>query len=46
MAERDTAKPTHRAYSVIKRDGQMFVEADIQELNPAGKLDDKVFSRP
>jgi hypothetical protein len=22
MAERDTAKPTHRAYSVIRRDGQ------------------------
>jgi hypothetical protein len=22
MAERDTAKPTHRAYTVIRRDGQ------------------------
>jgi hypothetical protein len=31
---------------VIKRDGQMYVEADIEGLNPVGKLDEKVFARP
>jgi hypothetical protein len=31
---------------VMKRDGKLFVEADVSDLKAVGKLDDKVFARP
>lgn len=31
---------------VMKRDGKMFVEADVQDMKAVGKLDDSVFAKP
>ena len=57
MAERETAKPTHRAYSVIRRDGQddywlniglAFAHKDGQGFNivlQALPLDGKIVCR-
>ena len=41
--EVDGAKVAHKV--VLKRDGKLFVEAEISALK-AGKVDDKVFGRP
>jgi hypothetical protein len=35
--------PTHL---VLKRDGKLFVEADVSDHKAVGKLDDKVFAKP
>ena len=35
--------PTHL---VMKRDGKLFVEADVSDLKAVGKLDDSVFAKP
>jgi hypothetical protein len=35
--------PTHL---VLKRDGELFVEADVTEMKAVGKLDDSVFAKP
>jgi hypothetical protein len=35
--------PTHL---VMKRDGKLYVEADVQDLKAVGKLDDSVFAKP
>ena len=31
---------------VIKRDGKLFVEAEIEDLKPAEKLDRSTFAKP
>jgi hypothetical protein len=31
---------------VIKRDGKPYVEAELTDLKPAAKLDDKLFAKP
>ena len=41
--EVDGAKVPHKV--VLKRDGKLFVEAEISAMK-AGKVDDKVFGRP
>ena len=40
----DGAKVAHKL--VLKRDGKVFVEAEISDMKAAGKLDAKVFVRP
>ena len=35
--------PTHL---VMKRDGKLFVEADVADMKAVGKLDDSVFAKP
>jgi hypothetical protein len=31
---------------VVKRDGKLYVEAEVQDLKPAGKLDKSTFAKP
>ena len=40
----DGAKVPHKV--VMKRDGKLFVEAEVSEMKAVGKLDAKVFAKP
>jgi outer membrane lipoprotein-sorting protein len=40
----DGAKVAYKR--VVNRDGKKFVEAELTEITPVGKLDDKTFARP